>query len=125
MRLENIGEKIEDGEFRNKFYFNSHRYLLGNYERYLVISNNVVKSNRIILYPSIYDEDLIFYDKETNNPLYIYSINYESTLIDANTPMFYVMVLPKYYVANRCNHIFSVEGRGNIKFNEKVVLGNN
>lgn len=87
-----------------------------------------MKSNKIILYPSIYDEDLCFYDKEetdVDSPLYIYSINYDSTMIDALTTMFYVIVLPKYYIANRSNHVFSVEGRGNIKFNEKVVLGNN
>ena len=101
LKLENMGEKYEDEEFKNKFLFNSHRYLLGNYERYIVLENQTLKSNKLVLYPSIYDDDVSFYDKETHEPMYIYSINYSSTFIDEQTQMFYVLILPKYYLANR------------------------
>ena len=39
--------------------------------------------------------------------------------------MFYVIVLPKFYIANRSSYTFSIEGKGTIKYNDKVVLGNN
>ena len=107
-KLENMGEKYEDEEFKNKFLFNSHRYLLSNYERYITLENQSLKSNKLVLYPSIYDDDVSFYDKETNEPIYIYSINYSSTFIDEQTQMFYVLILPKYYIANRTQYMFSV-----------------
>lgn len=36
--------------------------------------------------------------------------------------MFYVSILPKYYILNLSSQIFNIEGQGGVKFNERIVV---
>lgn len=36
--------------------------------------------------------------------------------------MYYVSILPKYYVLNLSSQSFNVDGQGILKFNERIVV---
>ena len=46
-------------------------------------------------------------------------------MVDEQTQMFYVLILPKYYLANRTAYHFNIEGKATLKQNDKIVLGSN
>jgi hypothetical protein len=36
--------------------------------------------------------------------------------------MYYVSILPKYYMLNLSSSIFNIDGQGLLKFNERIVI---
>lgn len=55
----------------------------------------------------------------------MYSINYDTAVIDEGVVMHYVMIVPKCYLANRTKRGFLVEGKTLLKHGERMVLHHN
>lgn len=36
--------------------------------------------------------------------------------------MYYVSILPKYYILNLSSQTFNIDGQGSLKFNERIVI---
>lgn len=51
-----------------------------------------------------------------------YSINYEFTKINNDHIMYYVSILPKYYIYNISQEYFNIDGNKYVKFNERIVI---